>query len=263
MKRPSIAIACALTHAGLMLGTASARAQGADAVETFRPGTGQNAGQGPAWFPANVLGLPDTSARRTVASVDPGEILSLGLGGEIVLRFDSAPIVDGPGVDFTVFENAFVFRIGQRERVYAEPAEVAVSRDGSVFVSFPHDFRTLAGCAGVTPTNGDANPLDPTVSGGDAFDLALIGVDSVRYVRITDLTAIVADDPTHAYWDPTLSGFDLDAVVAIPLELRGVLAAPLASSRGQLRVVPNPATEFVEVTTTGTGRRSRTSGDRS
>ena len=78
---------------------------GADAVESFTAGTG--AGYGAQYFPGNVLGLPDSTGRAGVASVEPKQILGLGLGGVIVLRFDRAPIVDIPGPDFTVFENAF------------------------------------------------------------------------------------------------------------------------------------------------------------
>ncbi len=186
---------------------------GADAVASFTPGSGQNSGQGPEFFPANVLGLPDTSARPWLAAVAPEQICSLGLGGEIVLRFDS-PILDGTGPDFTVFENAFHYTIGGVEHTYAEPGEVAVSRNGVDFTAFPFDTLSLRGCAGVTPVNGDQDPTDPSVSGGDSFDLAELGIDSIRFVRIRDVTAMVKDNPEHPYWDPTLSGFDLDAVVA-------------------------------------------------
>ncbi|MEO1334407.1 MAG: hypothetical protein AAFV29_02130, partial [Myxococcota bacterium] len=47
------------------------------------------------------------------------------------------------------------------------------------------------------------DPLDPAQSGGDPFDLAEIGVDTARFVRIEDL-ATQGDAPT--------AGFDLDAV---------------------------------------------------
>jgi hypothetical protein len=186
---------------------------GADAVERFIPGTGQNAGQGPEYFPHNVLGLPDTAARPSVPSVMPEHILSLGIGGEIVLRFDRTVITDGPGPDFTVFENAFYYTIGERERIYAEPGEVSVSCDGVNFVAFPFDTLTLEGCAGMTPTRGDRDPSDPTVSGGDSFDLAELGIDSVRWVRIRDVTWIPKNNRDHPFWEATLSGFDLDAVV--------------------------------------------------
>lgn len=215
----------ALLLAALLLASpALLRAQpwedgGADAVESFRPGTG--AGYGADHFPGNVLGLPDSSARDQEAAILPEQILSLGMGGEIVLRFDRHAIVDRPGADFTVFENAFHYTIGGRERLFAEPAEVAVSRDGIEFIPFPFDSLTLAGCAGVTPTNGDRNPGDPSISGGDRFDIGQLGLDSVRYVRLRDVTAIISGNRQHPFWDPTLTGaspnagFDLDAVVRV------------------------------------------------
>ena len=184
-----------------------------DAVELFTPGEG--GGRGQEYLPDNVLGLPDTVGRRTVPTTDPKQILSLGLDGEIVLRFDRSAVIDGPGTDFTVFENPFYYSLGGKERLYAEPGEVSVSRDGVHYVSFPFDSLTLKGCAGVTPTNGDQPPYDPEVSGGDGFDLSEIGMDSVRFIRIRDVTRIVKNNPEHPYYDVTLNGFDLDAVVAV------------------------------------------------
>jgi hypothetical protein len=231
----------------LVASTTRSLAQTPAAVHSFVPGSGQSSGQEPEYFPANVLGLPDTTARRTVPAIDPRQIASLGMGGVIVLRFDE-PIVDGAGIDFSVFENAFYYSIGPRERLYAEPAEVSVSRDGERFVAFPFDTLTLAGCAGTAPTYGDRNPFDPAISGGDGFDLATLGVDSVRFVRIRDVTQIVAGNPTHPFWDPTLSGFDLDAVVAIPLDVRGAASSPVERAAPRaLRIVPNPGTDRVAV----------------
>jgi len=210
----------ALFVAFVVVSAATLRAQsvvdtGADTVVSFVPGSGSGVGREPQYFPHNVLGFPDPSARESVPAIDPAQILSLGLGGEITLRFDRHLIVDGPGPDFTVFENAFRYTMGGVQRTYAEPAEISVSRDGVTFVPFPFDSSTLVGCAGVTPTNGDRDPRDPSVSGGDPFDLATIGIDSVRFVRIHDVTSIVRDDRRHPFWDPTLNGFDLDAVVAV------------------------------------------------
>ena len=164
----------------LLAMAASAVAQHhADTVVMFRPGTGPGIGRGAEYFPNNVLGFPDTNARPTVPSVDPAQILSLGLGGEIILGFRT-PIVDRPGADFTLFENAFHYNLGGKQRTFAEPATVAVSSDGEHFTEFPFDSLTLIGCAGITPTDGHANPLDPAQSGGDHFDLSDIGMDSVR-----------------------------------------------------------------------------------
>ncbi|MCS6809534.1 MAG: hypothetical protein NZ661_12085, partial [Candidatus Kapabacteria bacterium] len=185
---------------------------GCDTVFSVRWGTGQTFGR--EFFPRNVLGLPDTNARSNIPSANPREICSLGMGGEIVIGWRQAVLVNRPGVDFTVFENAFIRFDG---RVFAEPAKVAVSRDGTSFVEFPYDSLTLRGCAGVTPTHGQYSPFDPMLSGGDSFDLAVLGIDSVRYIKITDISALVLNNPRHMFYDPTISGFDLDAVVGLHL----------------------------------------------
>jgi hypothetical protein len=226
----------------LAIASASGHAQwpnsGADAVESFTPGSG--AGLGADHYPGNVLGLPDSSARADIPTIDPVQILSLGLGGEIILRFDRAPIIDIPGPDFTVFENAFTYLIGGKEKTYAEPGEVAVSRDGVHFTAFPFDSITLRGCAGVGPTNGASDPGDPLFSGGNSFDLHDLGIDSVRWVRIRDVTSIVRNNPSHPFWDPTLTGFDLDAVVRATKSHPGGIAATVAGVRASAALSPNP-----------------------
>ncbi len=206
-----ITVFCAVTTSAQPLATFGA---GIDTVVAFRPGTGQNFGQSPAFFPRNVFGLPDTNAREDVPSANPAEICSLGLGGEIIVGFKNALLLDRAGADFTVFENAFVRFDG---RVFAEPAKVAVSRDGVRFVEFPFDSLTLRGCAGITPTRGNESPFNPARSGGDAFDLATIQMDSVRFIKITDISAFVLNNPRHPFFDPTITGFDLDAVVGLHL----------------------------------------------
>ena len=216
----------------------------ADAVVLFQPGEGQNLGQSPEYFPDNVLGPPDTNATFTVASADPREILSLGLGGVIVLAFTDNLIIDGPGPDFTVFENAFIRQFGPKAGLpFAEPAVVAVSKDGKTFVPFPYDSLSLEGLAGVTPTNGRADPTNPDSSGGDAFDLSEVGLDTIRFIRLTDVTAMIKDNPDHPFWDPTLSGFDLDAVVAvhsIPAVPTGVASAAGRMLPKAFALYPNP-----------------------
>ena len=194
---------------------------GADAVESFNPGTGS--GHGMEHFPGNVLGLPDSTGSVEYGTVDPAQVLSLGSGGEIVLRFDRHIILDRPGPDFIIFENAFRTVIGGKEKTFVDPGEVSVSRNGVDFIPFPFDTLTLQGCAGVTPTNGTMNPGDPTVSGGDSFDIGKLGLDSVRYIRIRDKTAMLAANQQHPFWDVTHNcvgtrvncGFDLDAIVVV------------------------------------------------
>jgi hypothetical protein len=185
---------------------------GADTVFSVKWGTGQTFGR--EQFPRNVLGLPDTSARPNVPASSSREVCSLGMGGEIIIGWKNAVLLNGMGADFTIFENPF---IRFDEKVFAEPAKVAVSRDGVRFVEFPFDSLRLRGCAGVTPTNGNNSPFNPRISGGDSFDLAQIGMDSVRYIKITDISAMVLNNPQHPFYDPTISGFDLDAIVGLSL----------------------------------------------
>ncbi len=202
----------------LLIDVFSASAQyiqaGIDTVYQFHPGSGQNLGQSPEFFPQNIFGLPDTAARWNVPSADPRQICSLGMDGMIIIGWKQLVLVDGPGPDFTVFENAFAYGNG---KIFAEPAIVSVSKDGVHFVTFPFDSLSLEGCAGKTPTNGAADPFNPQLSGGDAFDLSAIGIDTVRFIRIQDISRMVKENPHHPYWDPTISGFDLDAVVGLHL----------------------------------------------
>lgn len=174
-------------------------------VVSFDPGDG--AGFGEDALPGVVLGPP--SGHGTGAgSLD---VLSLGKGGSIVLGFEPFAIVDGDGPDLVVFENPF-WPGGDPRAVYAEPGQVSVSEDGVAWVTFPCDAEGdgeghFAGCAGVTPTEEydpvSLVPLDPTRTGGDAFDLSELGLAAARFVKVTDVS--------NAGAAPS-AGFDLDAV---------------------------------------------------
>ncbi|MEN3040708.1 MAG: hypothetical protein ABDH66_04110 [Bacteroidia bacterium] len=186
-------------------------------VHSYQFGSSQAFGQSPAYFPYNVLGAICTTATPTNPCADPCQVVSLGKGGFIVLEFDP-PIADGHGVDFIVFENAFRYGNGQ---VFDEWMIVSVSQDGILWQTFPYDSITGEGLAGRTPTGctGCSGPIDwqdPSQAGGDAFDLATVGLSWARYVRVTDAT----------HWQPSnrLSA-DLDGVVAIhQLHSAGLLA---------------------------------------
>ncbi|MES2767471.1 MAG: T9SS type A sorting domain-containing protein [Bacteroidota bacterium] len=186
---------------------------GADTVLKLTPGEGNSHGQNLPYFPKNVFGLPSTFGNDFAAETREEEICSLNFGGEIIIGFKNEVLIDKEGPDFTIFENAFKSPIPPY--IFAEPAKVAVSRDGITFKEFPFDSLTLKGCAGMTQTNGKKNPLDPSESGGDLFDLADIGIDSVRFIKITDLTNLLK--PGHPFYQATLTGFDLDAVVGLHL----------------------------------------------
>lgn len=186
----------------------SQNSTGADSVISFSPGN--NATFGQSFLPSNVLGNPDTSATPFVPSATESEILSLGDGGEIILGFFKNPIIDGNGVDFTVFENVF-YVFGNENDPFKETAFVSVSKNGTNFFQFPFDPQTLQGLAGTEPTFGNQNPQDPNVSGGNSFDLQAVGLDTVYFVKLADTDNSVVDGSMNFVG----GDFDLDAVVAV------------------------------------------------
>lgn len=203
------------------------------------------------FLPGIVLG-PPAGAGLMAGSLD---VVSLGAatnndngatapyGGHIILDFGE-PIWNGPGADFTVFENVFYIG-GDPERRFMEPAVVSVSQDGQVWHTFPvffsprynpdgtlnlrHPFtysRGFAGINSVLSNNGWPDPTDPNLSGGDSFDLEELGVEWVRYVRVESTGHLWKLDqygqPIHhnqetnaANRNSPTSGFDLDAIVRI------------------------------------------------
>ncbi len=154
-------------------------------------------------MPCVVLGPPEGRGAGEGAL----DVVSLGDQGSIVLRFDDVALVDQPGPDFIVFENAIAG--------FAEPGFVAVSEDGSDWYEWPCQPQNAeAGypdCAGIhpvysNPSNG-ISPTDVTAAGGDDFDLADLGVTRVRYVRIRD--------SGFSHYGGITGGFDLDAIAAV------------------------------------------------
>ncbi|MFZ9887708.1 MAG: cell surface protein [Myxococcota bacterium] len=180
----------------------------AAAVKSFLPGPG--AGHGAEGFPEVVLG-PPAGRGKQAGSVD--DVLSLGLGGEIVLEL-GVDAIDGVGPDLIVFENPFVFA---GDRVFSEPGQVAFSLDGETFIDHPcePDSAPPNGCAGFTPVLPTDDPTDPSLVGGDVFDLAAVGLSRVRFVRVRDAGATLVGEDGAA-------GFDLDAVAVIHQNERGV-----------------------------------------
>lgn len=185
-----------------------------DTVLYIKPGLRQSSGQSSDYFPVNIFGPPSSTAGYQVPASAPADLCSIGVGGEIVVGFKNGEIIDGEGIDFKIFENAFLMY--DENRIFAEPAKIAVSQDGINFIEFPYDSITLAGCAGKTPTIGNADPFDAQ-GGGDGFDLAQIGLSSAKYIKITDISLVVTHDKSHKYYsaDFLISGFDLDAAAAV------------------------------------------------
>lgn len=173
----------------------------ADRVVRFVPGAG--AGFGQDLFPGVVLGAP-SGGGETSGSLN---VLSLGKDGVIELEFVDLIAIDGPGVDLLVFENAFTG--------FLETGVVEVSADGLEWRKFPCAAALdggVTGCAGTRPVFGNPDQgisgTDPSVAGGDGFDLAEVGLSSARFVRITDSGA-------NRFYGPPGGGFDLDAVAVV------------------------------------------------
>ena len=169
-------------------------------VIEFSPGPG--AGFGQERFPQTVLGPPKNSETSRGST----DVLSLGHAGSITLGFNPRVIIDQPGPDFLVFENAFWIN-NSTEHVFAELGQVEVSEDGVEWHRYDcqQDDHPAINCAGYTPTKSFSltEPLDHATCGGDAFDLADLGLERARFVRITDLS-LYGSEPS--------AGFDLDAV---------------------------------------------------
>ncbi len=205
----------------------------ADGVTAFVPGTGGGFGQ--SALPGRVTG-PPIGGGAFGGGLD---VVSLGASGHIDVAFTNNVIVNGPGVDFTVFENPFLSIGGYSitSFPFAEPAVVSVSQDGITWHAFPCAMGSppyYPGCAGVYPVLSNANnassphasiptttPIEnlvgvsvfsfalPAGAGGDSFDLAAVGLGWARYVRIeASASATGPEGPDNAR-------FDLDALAAV------------------------------------------------
>jgi hypothetical protein len=174
-------------------------------------------------------------------------------GGNIVLKFSDNIVVNEYGDDFTVFENAFSIKPENQQhddandQVWMEPAIISVSQDGNTYYTFPYDYvphtysdgttnyynpysyqKGFAGLNPVFSNNGTPDPTNPSVSGGDSFDLSDITRKKlfwIQYIKITAtgdkwLTDSNGDKVRHvqdmgACSGAGSSGFDLDAVSAV------------------------------------------------
>ena len=193
----------------------------------------------------------------------PSQVVGIGAGGELVVRFDQL-VVDDPsnpyGIDLLIYGNAFLgidFETGLADGVvFGEPARVSVSQDGSVWIDASGIFAdalfpTLAyqdpsgpfSPGGSVPTSF-TRPVDPSLSaadfvgldvvqiaalyggggGGVGIDLGALGLPWIEYVRV---------------WQPGSDGYaaEIDAFAAVPEPLAATLlcvaAFALACSRSR------------------------------
>jgi cysteine-rich repeat protein len=163
-----------------------------------------------------------------------------GVDNYIVIRWPGAQVLNGPGVDFVVFENAFAS--GSSTAHFMDHVVVYLSRDQQTWVSFPHDYLAADeslysalpgdwhGFAGVNPVllNEDDNPVDPfegALAGGDPFDLSDLPDDDgaaqeiktlgFTFLKLVTAPTVVNPDTELPYVrDLVSNGADIDGVYA-------------------------------------------------
>ena len=181
---------------------------------------GEDAIHGRGWMPDVVLG-PSSGTGTGSQSTD---VVSLGTGGSIIVGFGPEEcILDLGGDDLAVLENAF-YIAGNPNNRFIETARGAVSQDGVNFSEFPSsvnsglppgDPQRYSGFAGVEPVFHLFPGDGPGEAGGDRFDLAEVGLDWARYVRVSDTAGDPQDTGDLMPGGSGMTGFDLDAVGAI------------------------------------------------
>lgn len=193
------------------------------------------------------------------AEGDATSVVSLGDSGVAILTFD-APLMNGSGPDFAVFENGFADD-------FLELAFVEVSSDGNNFVRFPaisetpvvtqigpfefSDCRYVHNLAGKYRA-GFGTPFDLE----DLVDSVGIDLNHITHVKIID--AVGSVHPSFGSYDsegtiindlyPTdfpSGGFDLDAVAVINE------APPLKLDDNFFRysIYPNPTNDWLTIET--------------
>jgi hypothetical protein len=157
-------------------------------------------------------------ARNNLLGAPNGTVCSLGAGGFVTLQL-GVTMVDGPGADFIVAENAFF--AGAVGHAFSEVFFVEVSSNGADFARVPAAyygprvspgaFGTVAtswyaGLAGVCPSFRNGDLQDVVEAGGDAFDLAVLRTHPLVVANRVQLNAI-----TQVRFVDAVDGVDLDA----------------------------------------------------
>ncbi len=158
------------------------------------------------------------------APYTPDQVVAIGAGGSLVVRFDHQVTDDAAnpyGIDLLVFGNAFLgldFNTALADGlVFGEPAAIAVSQDGvtwfdvsavyadDLFPTFAYQDPTGPFSFGGTIETSYTRPVNPALGladfagkdvlqiaalyggsgGGAGIDLAALGLPWIEYVRVT------------------------------------------------------------------------------
>lgn len=186
----------------------------ASQVTAYRPGR-------------EVTGFGDVEAAIGPASGIATEVLVLGRGGSVTVRF-SESVANRDGAEFAVFENG----LGTVESLFAELAYVEVSSNGTDFARFPVssgrdetvgayervDTADYSGFAGLHP-RGTGTAFDlAELSGEPEVAAGRVDLRSISYIRLVDVIGdgSETDGAGSPIYDPYptsgTAGFDLDGV---------------------------------------------------
>lgn len=247
---------------------ASAADPWADAFQDFSPGIGGSPafpdpaaaiGQ-PTRFTGVISGFP-SAVTPFSPPFDPGDIVSIGAGGSLTVRFDE-PVTDDPlnpyGIDLLVFGNAFytdlAYPSGLAGPLGAESGLIEVSADGLDWRAIPLvspdgafptlGYSDLTDPYSTTPglVNSDfTRPVDPSFDptgmtfvdvvagyngsgGGAGVDLAAVSLSSVSFVRVSKPAGLPGKFEIDAF-------ADVSPVPASPAPGLLVIAAAVRSRR--------------------------------
>lgn len=187
------------------------------------------------------------------------EVVSLGDGGAALLTFD-APIQNGMGYDFAVFENAL-------NDIFLELAFVEVSSDGVHFYRFPATSLTPTALQISSTGTVDAQNLSNLagkykVGWGTPFDLAQLSgysnldLNAITHIKVVDVVGSVDaqwatfDRNGNAINDPyptdfASGGFDLAGVAV----MNGWMSVGVEENctADCWKVFPNPCCNSVQI----------------
>lgn len=218
-----------------------------------------------AIFEPGWIQLTDTSLGKVgqgnignVLGKANSNLISMGDGGVITFTFD-APIMNGEGPDFLVFENGFL-KQDDSSLAFLELAFVEVSSNGTDFVRFPatSHIPDTTQYDNFTFTNAEQlNNLAGKyiMNWGTPFDLeelkgmSNLDIDKITHVRIIDVVGILdnnlgsKDKDGHLINDPFPTpfpscGFDINAIGVLH-NADGTQNIPIRSLH--LSIYPNPA----------------------